>query len=67
MLSASDYSAVEALRDLRKIEIRSLKPVDRADYLSAIDRVSASSLYRRFFFVKKGFSEREKEFFLTGC
>ena len=64
MADASDYSAVEALRDGRRLEVRAFKPGDRAALESAVACTSAQSLYRRFFTVKRRFSEREQEFFL---
>ena len=65
MSETAKYSTVQALRDGRRVEIRALKPEDRADLLAAIDRTSTQSLYRRFFAVKRGFSETEKAFFLN--
>jgi RimJ/RimL family protein N-acetyltransferase len=59
------YSAVEALRDGRPFEIRAFKADDRADMLDAVARTSADSLYRRFFTVKRSFSEREMNFFMN--
>jgi hypothetical protein len=41
------YSAVEVLRDKRRVEIRALGPDDRADLLAAVGRTSEQSLYRR--------------------
>jgi ribosomal protein S18 acetylase RimI-like enzyme len=64
MAEAADYSAPEHLRDGRPVEIRALRPDDRADMLAAIGRTSMQSLQRRFFVPKKGFSEREIAFFL---
>ena len=64
MSEAANYSAIEWLRDGRKVEIRALKPDDRAGLLAAIERTSAESLYRRFFAVKRYFSETEETFFL---
>ena len=65
MREAAKYSAVEALRDGRRVEIRALRPDDRADLLAAVDRTSAKSLHRRFFTVKRRFTERETDFFLN--
>jgi GNAT superfamily N-acetyltransferase len=65
MLDAANYSAVETLRDARSLEIRAFRPEDRADFLSAADRISPLSLYRRFFTVKRGFTEGERAFFLN--
>ena len=61
----ADYNAVDVLRDGRNIEIRALRPDDEAKMLAAISRTSPQSLYRRFFGVKKDFSESEKAFFLN--
>jgi len=59
------YSAREQLRDGRPVEIRALRPDDEADMLAAIDRTGADSLQRRFFVPKRGFSEKEKAFFMN--
>jgi len=63
--AAADYSSLETLRDGRSLEIRAFKPQDRADFLSAVGRISPLSLYRRFFAPKREFSEREHAFFLN--
>ena len=65
MRDAANYSAVETLRDGRQVEIRAFRPGDQADLLAAVARTSAQSVYRRFFTVKREFSEREREFFLN--
>jgi GNAT superfamily N-acetyltransferase len=65
MLEAANYSAFETLRNGRRVEIRALRPDDRADLIAAVARSSAQSLYRRFFAVKRDFSEPEIEFFLN--
>src|SRR6516162_1201348 len=65
MLEAANYSACETLRDGRRVEIRALRPEDRADLIAAVARSSAQSLYRRFFAVKRNFAEPEIEFFLN--
>ena len=65
MLQAAQYSAVELLPDGRRVEIRALKPSDEADFVAAVARVSTQTLYRRFFAVKRSFSEAEKAFFLN--
>jgi GNAT superfamily N-acetyltransferase len=64
-MTPATYSAREKLRDGRPIEIRALRPDDEADMLAAIDRTAADSLRRRFFVTKRGFSEKEKAFFLN--
>ena len=65
MSGASEYSAVEPLRDGRRVEIRALKPDDREGLVAAVGRTSDQSLYRRFFGAKRDFSEREIAFFLN--
>ena len=65
MTQAAAYSVVEKLRDGRSVVIRALKPEDRSAMLSAVGRVSAQSLYRRFFGPKRGFSETEVDFFVN--
>ena len=64
-LQTAKYSAIESLRDGRRVEIRALRPEDQVDLLAAIDRTSAQSLYRRFFGAKRDFSEKEVAFFLN--
>jgi RimJ/RimL family protein N-acetyltransferase len=64
-LKAAEYEAVEALRDGRRFTIRALRPDDRAEFLAAVGRSSAQSLYRRFFSPKRGFSEEEIAHFVN--
>lgn len=59
------YSAVERLRDGTSLEIRALLPTDRDAMLESIGRFSNEALYRRFFALKRNFSEREIDFFLN--
>jgi RimJ/RimL family protein N-acetyltransferase len=54
---------MELLRDGRSVEVRALQPADREGLVAAVRRVSAHSLYRRFFGVKREFSEQEIDFF----
>ena len=63
-MTPANYSAHEYLRDGRPVEIRALRPDDEPDMLAAIDRTGAESLQRRFFVTKRGFSEKEKAFFM---
>jgi GNAT superfamily N-acetyltransferase len=65
MLEPANYSAFETLRDGRRAKIRALKSADRADLIAAVARSSPQSLYRRFFAVKRDFTEPEIEFFLN--
>jgi len=53
------------MRDGRAIEIRALKPTDEADMLAAVNRIGTHSLYRRFMGAKRGFSDKERTFFLN--
>src|ERR1051326_63202 len=64
MSEAAKYSAVEVLRNGRQLTIRALRPDDRPDFLAAVGRTSAQSLYRRFFGAKRGFTSQEEKFFL---
>ena len=64
-MTPASYSAHERLRDGRPVEIRALRPDDEADMLAAIDRTGVESLQRRFFVTKRGFSAKEKAFFMN--
>ena len=65
MLEAGEYSAVELSRNGRRVEIRALRPGDRADLAAAVGRASTQNLYHRFFAVKRDFTEQEIAFFLN--
>ena len=65
MVEAANYSAFETLRDGRRVEIRALRPEDRADLIAAVGRSSGQSLYRRFFAVKRSFTASEIDYFLN--
>jgi RimJ/RimL family protein N-acetyltransferase len=58
------YAARELLRDGSPIEIRALRLEDEADMLAAIEQTSVQSLQRRFFVMKRYFSEKERAFFM---
>jgi GNAT superfamily N-acetyltransferase len=64
MPEAATYTANERLGDGSQIEVRSLRPEDEADMLAAVGQASVQSLQRRFFAVKRGFSEKERAFFM---
>lgn len=64
-MEVAKYSAFEVLRDGRQVEIRALREEDQEDLLAAVARTSTESLYRRFFGVKRRFTEREIEFFMN--
>jgi len=63
MVEAAKHSSGEVLRDGRRLEIRALTPDDRAEFLAAVGRVAAPSLYRRFLGAKRSFTEGEIAFF----
>jgi RimJ/RimL family protein N-acetyltransferase len=64
-VQAAGYSAVELLANGCPVQIRALTPEDRDGLLAAVDRTSAQSLYRRFFGVRRSFTEQEIAFFLN--
>src|SRR5882724_1974391 len=64
MSDPTSYAARELLRDGSQIEIRALRREDEADMLAAIEKTSAQSLQRRFFVMKRHFSDKERTFFL---
>jgi RimJ/RimL family protein N-acetyltransferase len=64
MIDSAHYQATEVLRDGRRIEIRAQRPEDRESLRAAVARTSSESLYRRFFSVKRTFSEKEVHYFL---
>lgn|SRR6185437_2539980 len=63
-MTPATYSTRERLRDGRPIQIRALRPDDEAEMLAAVDRTNPESLRRRFFVTRRGFSEKEKTFFM---
>lgn len=65
MIESSNYSAVEKLHNGERIEIRAATPQDRDGLLAAVNRTGSESLYRRFFAVRRHFSETEESFFLN--
>jgi len=65
MTEADKYSATETLRDGGRIQIRALTPEDGADLSEAVARTSDESLRRRFFFMKRHFTDKETAFFLN--
>ena len=64
MMDLVNYSATETLRDGRAIEIRAQRSQDREGMQAAIARSSSASLHRRFFAVRREFSEKETDYFL---
>ena len=59
MTEAGRYSAIEALRDGRRVEIRAVSPATGTDSSRPLAAASARSLHRRFFSVRRNFSEKE--------
>ena len=64
MIDSANYSATETLRDGRTVEIRAQRSQDREGMQAAIARFGSGSLYRRFLAVRRGFSEKETDYFL---
>ena len=64
MSEAVNYAASELLGDGRTIEVRALHREDEADMLAAVAKTSPQSLQRRFFVMKRHFSDKERDFFL---
>ena len=64
MSEAINYTAHELLRDGSQIDIRALRREDEADMLAAIGKTSAQSLQRRFFVMKRHFSDKERAYFM---
>jgi GNAT superfamily N-acetyltransferase len=62
--SAPQLSIVETLRNGRQVEIRAQRPADGDGLRAAIGRISSESLYRRFFGVRREFSDKEASSFL---
>lgn len=59
------YSALETLRDGRTVRIRALRPDDRAAMVAFADRMSDAARQLRFFAPRRGFSEREIDYFVN--
>lgn len=65
MSDATNYAARELLSDGTQIEVRALRREDESDLLAAIEKTSARSLQRRFFVMKRHFSDKERAFFMN--
>jgi RimJ/RimL family protein N-acetyltransferase len=63
-MEAAKYSAVERLRNGRRVDIRALRPEHRADLIAAVERSSDKSLYQRFFYPKRNFTAKEVAYFV---
>jgi RimJ/RimL family protein N-acetyltransferase len=64
-MDAANYSVTDELRDGRKVEIRALRPEDRTGLLAAIGRAGKQSIFQRFFAFKRGFTEKEIDFYVN--
>src|SRR5437879_11986633 len=64
MSEAIDYTARERLSTGSQTDIRALRREDEADMLAAVGKTSAQSLQRRFFVMKRHFSDKERAFFM---
>lgn len=64
MPETANYTANESLGDGTRIKIRALRREDEADMLAAIGKTSAESLQRRFFTLKRHFSNTERAYFM---
>ena len=65
MTTVAEFSTIEVLPSGQRVEIRALTPADSVDMLAAVGRTSTQSIYRRFFNVRRHFSEAEISFFLN--
>jgi GNAT superfamily N-acetyltransferase len=64
MSEVINYAARELLSDGSQIEIRALRREDEARMLAAIGETGTQSLQRRFFAMKRHFSDKERAFFM---
>ncbi len=64
MSGVASYFERQQLRDGSPVEIRALRPNDEAGMLAAIERTDTKSLQRRFFAMKRKFSDEERNFFM---
>lgn len=60
-----EYSAVETLHNGRRVEIRAQHAGDRALLREALIHMSEEARYRRFFAPKRGFTQKEVDFYLN--
>jgi GNAT superfamily N-acetyltransferase len=64
-VDASGYSAVETLRDGRRVEVRAQRVSDLGLLREALIHMSEEARYRRFFAPKRGFTQKEIDFYLN--
>lgn len=62
-MKPGEYRVTEILHDGGRLEVRALKPQDRDGLVAAAGRSSGETLALRFFSPKRGFTEKEIEFF----
>jgi RimJ/RimL family protein N-acetyltransferase len=62
-LKPGKYRVTEILRDGRRLEVRALKAEDRDGLVAAAGRSSGKTLALRFFSPKRGFTEKEIEYY----
>ncbi|HEU4924607.1 MAG TPA: GNAT family N-acetyltransferase [Burkholderiales bacterium] len=62
-MKPGEYRVSEILRDGGRLEVRALKPQDRDGLVAAAGRSSGETLALRFFSPKRGFTEKEIEFY----
>jgi len=65
MSPIADYSALEILRDGRSVEIRAQRASDLELWRTAFKRVSAQTLFRRFFAVTHEPTEQQTNYFFN--
>jgi len=65
MPNPASFTVLAPLRDGGQVEIRALRPSDRRALLDAVARASDLSLYRRFFGVRREFSDAQVAAFLN--
>jgi GNAT superfamily N-acetyltransferase len=64
-MNAAHYSVLERLGDGRQVEFRALRPTDLPGLRETAKRMSAETIYRRFFAPKRSFTEKEIDFYLN--
>lgn len=62
-MKPNEYRVTEILRDGRRLEVRALQPQDRDGLVAAAGRSSGETLALRFFSPKRGFTEKEIEYY----
>src|SRR5262249_49184948 len=65
MPDPASFTVLAPLRNGGQVEIRALRPSDRSALLGAVARASDQSLYRRFFGVRREFSDAQVAAFVN--